>query len=92
MAGRRGVVEVLTHDHRAVEELFTKLEAPDLPPQARQDLVRQVTAELMQHASAEEQVLYPAVRKQVSGGEAIAGRELAEHAEVELALKDLEAM
>ncbi len=92
MPGRRGVVEVLTHDHRAVEELFTKLEAPDLTPQARQDLVRQVTVELVRHSVAEEQVLYPTVRKQVPGGEAIADKELAEHAEVELALKDLEAM
>lgn len=89
--GQRNVVEVLTHDHREVEEIFGQLESADGPEQ-RGELVEQVTIELVRHSVAEEQWLYPAVRATVPGGDELADREIAEHAEVEQVLKELETM
>ncbi|MGA8113346.1 MAG: hemerythrin domain-containing protein [Actinocatenispora sp.] len=86
------MVEVLTHDHREVEGMFARLEAPGITAEQRHDLVEQVTIELVRHSVAEEQWLYPAVRRHVADGDKIADEEIAEHAEVEQALKDLEGM
>lgn len=89
--GQRDVVEVLTHDHREVEDLFSRLEAVG-DAEHKADLVEQVTIELVRHSVAEEQYLYPAVRALVVGGDKLADQEIAEHAEVEGILKDLEGM
>lgn len=88
---QRDVVEVLTHDHREVEDLFSRVEAVSSVEQ-KADLVEQVTIELVRHSVAEEQWLYPAVRDMVAGGDKLADQEIAEHAEVEGLLKDLERM
>ena len=85
----RDVIEVLTHDHREVESMFDKLTAVTDPGERRQ-IADQITIELVRHSVAEEQHLYPAVREHVPGGDAIADRELADHAEVEKLLKGLE--
>ncbi|MDX3234145.1 hemerythrin domain-containing protein [Streptomyces sp. ME03-5709C] len=84
------VIAELTADHREVEEYFARLRA--LPPgdKERRNVLDQVTIELVRHAVAEEMYLYPAVRQHVPGGEALADKELREHAEVEQVLKDLE--
>nr|BFE88311.1 hypothetical protein GCM10020093_109120 [Planobispora longispora] len=44
----------------------------------------------MRHSVAEEAYLYPAVRDLIPGGDALADRELAEHAEAEETMKELE--
>ncbi len=72
--------------------MFAQLEAPDIAVDQRQQLVEQVTIELVRHSVAEEQWLYPAVRQLVADGDTIADKELAEHAEVEEALKGLEQL
>ncbi|HVX43698.1 MAG TPA: hemerythrin domain-containing protein [Mycobacteriales bacterium] len=89
---QRDVVEVLTHDHREVEDLFGQIEAAGGDPEKKSDLVEQVTIELVRHSVAEEQWLYPAVREKVSGGDLLADQEISEHAEVEQLLKDLERL
>jgi hemerythrin superfamily protein len=88
---RRDVIGVLTHDHREVEELFGKLEAatPD-DGQTRRELTDQVIMELVRHSVAEEMYLYPATRKYLPDGDAIADKEIAEHDRVEKTLKALE--
>jgi hypothetical protein len=88
---RRDVIEVLTHDHREVEELFTKLEgaAPD-DGETRRELADEVTIELVRHSVAEEMYLYPAARKYLPDGDEIADKEIAEHAAVEKTLKAME--
>ena len=85
----RDVIEILTHDHREVEDMFGKLTAVTDPRERRQ-IADQVTIELVRHSVAEEQYLYPAVREHVPGGDAIADQELSGHAEVEHLLKGLE--
>jgi hemerythrin superfamily protein len=86
---QRDVIEVLTHDHREVEEMFDEL-TDTTDPGERRRIVDDITIELIRHAVAEEMYLYPAVRRHVPGGDAIADHEISEHAEIERALKDLE--
>ncbi|TDB74384.1 hemerythrin domain-containing protein [Actinomadura sp. KC216] len=86
---QRDVIQVLTHDHREVEEMFDELsEATD--PDARRRIVNDITIELVRHSVAEEMYLYPAVRELVPGGDELADKEISEHAEVERILKELE--
>ncbi|MEU9487495.1 hemerythrin domain-containing protein [Streptomyces decoyicus] len=84
------VIAELTTDHREVEELFTQFE--DAPPgsEARRRLVDALTIELVRHSVAEEQYLYPAVREHLEEGDALADKELADHARVEQLLNDLQ--
>ena len=85
------VIDELVTDHREVEELFGKIEG--LPPgdKDRKLYADQVTIELVRHSVAEESYLYPAVREHVTGGDAIADKELEDHAKAEQLLKDLES-
>src|SRR5579859_6037867 len=85
----RDVIEILTHDRREVEDMFGKLTSVTDPGERRQ-IADQITIELVRHSVAEEQYLYPAVRERVPDGDAIADKELSDHAEVEHVLKRLE--
>jgi hemerythrin superfamily protein len=94
-APQRDVIEILTHDHREVEQMFAELEGlrgatGDTERTRRKDLVDQVTIELVRHAVAEETQVYPEVEKKVS--EAEAERAKREHAEAEQTLKRLDDM
>ncbi|MEW2304730.1 hemerythrin domain-containing protein [Streptomyces sp. NPDC006655] len=85
------VIDELVTDHREVEEIFGKIEA--LPPgdKNRKIYADQATMELVRHSVAEEAYLYPAVREHVEGGEALADKELEDHAKAEQIMKDLES-
>ena len=84
------VIQELTTDHREVEELFAQIEA--LPPgdQRRREVADRLTMELVRHSVAEEEHLYPAVRRYVDDGDDLADKEIADHSEVERLLKELE--
>ncbi|WP_431951081.1 hemerythrin domain-containing protein [Actinacidiphila sp. bgisy167] len=84
------VIAELTADHREVEEHFARLRALPATDKERRTVLDEVTIELVRHAVAEEMYLYPAVREHLPGGDALADKEIQEHAEVEQALKDLE--
>ena len=88
------VIEVLSQDHREVEQLFTELEAllaaGGGADERRQELVDRVTIELVRHAVAEEVVVYPMVKDKVSAEEAERAKQ--EHAEAEETMKRLERM
>jgi hypothetical protein len=56
----------------------------------RQQLTEKVIIELVRHSVAEEAYLYPAVRELTPGGDELADREIAEHAEAEETMKRLE--
>ncbi|MFJ6438374.1 hemerythrin domain-containing protein [Streptomyces sp. NPDC091416] len=86
------VIAELTTDHREVDEMFAKIEIQPVGDTQRRKLVDELTIELVRHSVAEEMHLYPAVRDYVEGGDGIADKELAEHAEVEQHLKDLEGL
>ncbi|MER6571463.1 hemerythrin domain-containing protein [Streptomyces sp. NPDC001093] len=86
------VIQELTTDHREVEEIFGRIEA--LPPGSkdRKNLADQATIELVRHSVAEESYLYPAVRKHITGGDALADKEIEDHAKAERIMKDLESL
>ncbi|RAY11765.1 hemerythrin domain-containing protein [Actinomadura craniellae] len=60
--------------------------------QGRRELVDQVVIELARHSVAEEQHLYPAVRRILPDGDEIADRETADHAAAERTMKELEEL
>jgi hemerythrin superfamily protein len=86
------VIQELTTDHREVEEIFGRIEM--LPPGSgdRKDLADQATIELVRHSVAEEAYLYPAVREHLTGGDALADKEIEDHAKAEQIMKDLESL
>jgi len=95
MADQRDVIEVLEHDHREVEEMFSELESlrgasTDEAKGRRKELADQVTIELVRHSVAEEVLVYPKVENRVSAEEAEHARE--EHAEAEETLARLEKL
>ncbi|RSS82529.1 hemerythrin domain-containing protein [Streptomyces sp. WAC05292] len=85
------VVHELTADHDEVRGFFADL-ANATPAEERRTLLDLLTIELVRHSVAEEEYQYPAVRKHVPGGDAIADREIEDHARVEVVLKELEAV
>ncbi|MFH8694540.1 hemerythrin domain-containing protein [Streptomyces chartreusis] len=84
------VIQELSTDHREVEELFQQIENETANATTRRKLADQLTMELVRHSVAEEQHLYPAVRRWVDGGDDIADKDIADHSEVERLLKELE--
>jgi hemerythrin superfamily protein len=89
MAEQQDVIDVLEHDHREVEELFDQIETATDAGE-RRELTDQMITELIRHAVVEEQYLYPAARERVPDGDALVDQEIADHNEVEEALKALE--
>jgi hemerythrin superfamily protein len=92
---QRDVIEILEHDHREVEEMFTELESlrgasTEEAQQRRKTLAEQVTIELVRHSVAEEVLVYPQVEEKISAEEVEHARE--EHAEAEETLARLEKL
>nr|WSZ14619.1 hemerythrin domain-containing protein [Streptomyces canus] len=90
MAHGGNVIQELTTDHREVDDLFAQIEALPGADQQRRVLADRLTMELIRHSVAEEEYLYPAVRRYVDGGDDLADKEIADHGEVERMLKELE--
>jgi hemerythrin-like domain-containing protein len=95
---QRDVIEVLTHDHDEVREMFAQLEAlmtstaaDEQVLQQKKDLVDKVTIELVRHSVAEEQYLYPAA-KQVPGAAELVDEGEEEHSEAEKTMNALDKM
>ncbi len=82
-------IELLSSDHRRVEQLFSQ--AASAPGSPDEDVVREIIRELSVHAAVEEQVLYPAVRRELPDGEQLADHSLDEHQEVKDTLARLES-
>ncbi|MER6531853.1 hemerythrin domain-containing protein [Streptomyces sp. NPDC001508] len=92
MAHGGNVIDELTTDHREVEEIFGKIEALAPGDKNRKAYADQATMELVRHSVAEEAYLYPAVREHIAGGDALADKELEDHAKAEQIMKDLEGV
>lgn len=87
MAGT-GIVARIEADHRSVEALLERATRTGEGQAA--ELFCELTTELVRHEVAEETVVYPAVRRYVDGGDALADARIAEQAEAEQLLKDME--
>lgn len=83
----RDAIDVVIADHRHAEALFTRIEAGPAVDQATLD---ELIRELSIHAAIEEQVLYPAVRREVGGGEDLVEHSLDEHQEAKELLLSIE--
>ena len=91
-ASQPDAVALLINDHRGMEQLFTQLEGLQSGGDRRPQLIQQVVTELSVHAVVEEQVLYPAIRAEVPGGEELADHAIDEHQQVKELLVRLEQL
>jgi hemerythrin superfamily protein len=83
-------IELLTADHRTVEQLFTQYNAATNDPAVANQVAAEIVKELSVHAVIEEQVLYPTVRRTLPDGKELSDHALHEHQAVKelLALVD----
>jgi len=82
------LVDALIEDHNEVKQLFSTLETAT--GQHRLQLFGQLRENLVRHEVAEEEIVRPLTRKSVPGGDGIADARIAEEAEAERLLKELE--
>jgi hemerythrin superfamily protein len=89
---RADAIELVTTDHRVVEQLFVNLMATKVPEdlELRRGLTHRIVQELSVHASVEEQFLYPAIRKHVDGGDDLVDQSVEEHQRMTEALARLD--
>jgi len=85
----RDVIDVLTTDHREVEDLIAQIRAT--AGDERRDLTDVLIAELVRHSIAEEMYVYPAMKKHLSDGEQAVDHDIEEHKQLETILKELES-
>lgn len=83
------IIDFVIHDHHEVAQLFEKLEAATAAPE-RSELFGRVKAELVRHATTEERVLYPRVKKEVPDGGEEASDATEEHDQIRASLKEVE--
>lgn len=85
----KDIIDLVLQDHRTVEQLFDKLQSAEGSTDQTK-LFGQVKDELERHATAEEKVLYPRVRKDVPEGKEEAKDANEEHDEIRESLKEVE--
>ena len=85
------IIDLLQHDHRRVETLFTDYELAQ-DPGRKDEIAREVTRELSIHAAVEELLVYPAVRNKVDNGSELADHAIDEHQTVKEILADIEKL
>jgi hemerythrin superfamily protein len=86
-------IALLKADHAEVEKLFKRFE--ELGPRARKtkgDIAAKVIEALSQHASIEEQLLYPTVRERLPDEEELVLEALEEHHVAKWVLDELDGM
>jgi hypothetical protein len=84
------VVQILEADHRDIEDLFDRFNTT--PQTDRGDFFYDLADELIRHEVAEEEVVYPVLRRQVNGGDSEARVRIAEQAGSERLLSEMESM
>jgi hemerythrin superfamily protein len=83
-------IDLLTKDHRAVEQLFGEFRSGD--DDARKSSAESIVRELSIHAAIEEELLYPAVRKRIPDCDSLVDHSIDEHQEVKELLATLDGM
>lgn len=82
------LVALLLADHQEVKRLLEGFDA--VPADRREEAFCQIVHTLVAHEIAEEEVVYPALRKAAADGEAIADQRIAEQSEAEELLAQME--
>lgn len=91
MPDNRDAVQVLTDDHREVEDLFGQYaKSSDTGEQTR--IVHRVIHELAVHGEIEELLLYPRLRTALSDGNDVADEAVHDHLEIKRTLNELDKM
>jgi hemerythrin superfamily protein len=85
------VIEMLEHDHREVEQMFAEFETA-ADPKERRTIADKIIIELVRHSEAEEQAVYPAMKKALPKGKQLVEHEISEHSEAEELMKKLDGM
>lgn len=85
---RSELVVLLLEDHRRIEQLLDDFDRR--PADSRDEAFCEITQTLVQHEVAEEEVVYPSVRRRAAGGERLADERLAEQHDAERLLADME--
>src|SRR5438105_4972793 len=83
-------LELLTSDHRAVEQLFHQLNNASANTDIARHVAEEIVTELSVHAAIEEQVLYPGLRTTGAEGDRLADRSLYEHQEMKELLAEVD--
>jgi hemerythrin superfamily protein len=82
------IVAKLLKDHQEVKQMFTRMEQGGTA-KAR-EMFWDLTNELVRHEVAEEEIVYPEVRKSIPNGDALADARIKEQSEAEELLKKME--
>jgi len=85
------VIELLEHDHREVEQMFADYEQASTKEE-KETLRDRIIIELVRHSEAEEQAVYPLIRKNIDNGDQIIEHEIDEHSKAERIMKELDKM
>ena len=81
--------QILSKDHRTVEQLFEKIEKADnRGTKHREQLFQNLRQELELHAELEEKIFYPEMKKH-AGTKGLVGEALEEHGEVKQMLREI---
>jgi hemerythrin superfamily protein len=82
------IIEELLSDHQHVKQMFSRLEKAS-PSQAR-EMFWELTNELVSHEVAEEEIVYPEVRRTLADGDKLADERIKEQSEAEGYLAQME--
>ena len=85
------VIELLEHDHREVEQMFAEYEQATSKGD-KETLRDRIIIELVRHSEAEEQAVYPVMRKHLDDGDRLIEHEIDEHSKAERIMKELDTM
>jgi hemerythrin superfamily protein len=86
--GKQNAIQLLTADHRTVEELFEKFENAGGDTK-KEKLARQICLELKVHAMLEEEIFYPALRGKIDDDDL--DEALVEHDGAKVLINEIEA-
>lgn len=91
-AGEQDVLDLLTQEHREVEDLLDQLSMQADQEQDPRDIADVVIASLVRHSVAEEMYVYPVMREHLEDGDEAVEHDISEHQELEELLKELEGL
>lgn len=82
------LIQLLLQDHQEAKHLLERFDT--LPASQRDEAFCELTYTLVRHEVAEEEVVYPAVRRYVDGGDDLADMRIREQSQAEQLLADME--
>lgn len=85
---KHDIISELQSDHKQVKQLFVRLE--QATPAKTREIFWELTNELVRHEVAEEEIVYPEVRKLVPNGERLANARIKEQSAAEELLAKME--